>query len=197
MASRLYRLGRLSYRRRWVVLALWLLVLVGAGTAASTLSGPYSDEFSIPGTESQQALDVLAERFPQAGLAKASANVVLAAPEGETLTTPERRAAVAAVLERVRAVADVAVVTDPFTTGGLSPDARVARATATYAVDPLGLEAADREALFATGKAGRAAGLQVEFSGTAAQQTEAGGGGGELVGIVAAAVVLLFMFGSV
>ena len=119
MASRLYRLGRLSYRRRRIVAALWLAVLIGMGVAAGTLSGPYSDEFSIPGTESQEALDVLAERFPQAGLEQASANVVLAAPPGDRLDTAQRKAAVAEVLDRVAEDPDVASVTDPFTTGGV------------------------------------------------------------------------------
>jgi RND superfamily putative drug exporter len=197
VATRLYRLGRLSYRRRWVVLGLWLAVLLAMGAASSALSRPYSDEFSIPGTESQEALDVLAERFPQAGLEKASANVVFAAPEGATLQTPERQAAVAAVLEQVQEGDSVASATDPFTTGGVSPDGRIARSTVTYSVDPLGVLPEDREALFASAEAGEDAGLQVEFSGVAATEQEAGGGGGELVGVGAAAVVLLFMFGSV
>jgi RND superfamily putative drug exporter len=197
VASRLYRLGRLSYRRRWIVLALWLLVLLGAGAAAGTLSDRYSDAFSIPGTESQEALDALADRFPAAGLANASANVVIAAPEGETLATPERRAAVAALLEQVREVPDVAFVTDPFTSGGLSSDGRIAQATATYDVELLGVEPEGREALLDTAGPAEAAGLQVEFSGPAAQETQQEGGGGELVGVAAAAVVLLFTFGSV
>ncbi len=59
MASVLYRLGRFTFRRRRLVLALWLAVLVALGTAASTLSGQFSNEFSIPGTESQEAFDPL------------------------------------------------------------------------------------------------------------------------------------------
>jgi RND superfamily putative drug exporter len=197
VAFRLYRLGRLSYRRRWVVLALWLLVLMGAGAAAGSLSGKYSDAFSIPGTESQEALDALDERFPEAGLANASANVVIAAPAGETLQALERRQAVAAVLDQLRQVPDVAFVSDPFTTGGLSRDGRVAQATATYDVELLGVTPEGREALFDTARPAEDVGLQVEFSGPAAQENQQEGGGGELLGVAAAAVVLLFMFGSV
>jgi RND superfamily putative drug exporter len=196
MASRLYRLGRLSYRRRRAVLALWFALLALMGVAASTLSGPYSDEFSIPGTESQEALDVLADRFPQSGLAQASANVVFAAPQGQVLDSPERRAAVAEVLSAVRQDPDVALATDPFGPGGASPGGRVARSTVTYSLDPLSVTEENREALFDSAQAGERAGLQVEFSGIAATAQQEGGGG-ELVGVAAAAVVLLFMFGSV
>jgi RND superfamily putative drug exporter len=196
MASRLYRLGRLSYRRRRLVAAMWLAVLVAMGVAASTLSGPYSDEFSIPGTESQEALDVLADRFPQSGLAQATANVVFAAPDGQRLDTPERRDAVAAVLTQVRADPEVAVATDPFATQGVSLDGRVARSTVTYKLDPLQVDEANREALFDAAEPGRKAGVQVEFSGIAATAQQEGGAG-ELIGVAAAAVILLVMFGSV
>jgi RND superfamily putative drug exporter len=196
MASRLYRLGRLTYRRRRLVAAMWLAVLIAMGVAASTLSGPYSDEFSVPGTESQQALDVLADRFPQSGLAQATANVVFAAPDGQRLDTPERRAAVAAVLTQVRADPEVATATDPFATQGVSPDGRVARSTVTYELDPLKVDSANREALFDSAGPGREAGVQVEFSGIAATAQQEGGAG-ELVGVAAAAVILLVMFGSV
>jgi len=197
MASRLYRLGRLSFRRRRLVASLWVALLLLMGVAAGSLSGPYSDEFSIPGTESQDALDVLAERFPQSGLAQATANVVFAAPEGRSLQEPELQAAVASVLQEVQAGEDVAAVSDPFATQGVSPDGRVARSTVTYALEPLAVTEDDREALFDSAEPGREAGLQVEFSGVAATESEPGGGAGELVGVAAAAVVLLVMFGSV
>jgi RND superfamily putative drug exporter len=197
VAPRLYRLGRLTYRRRRLVLAIWLSLLVAMGVTGSALSGPYSDEFSIPGTESQQALDVLAERFPQAGLEQAAANVVFAAPEGERLDTAPHRAAVAEVLERVQARDGVVAVSDPFAAGGLSPDGRIGLATATYDVQPLGVTPADREALFDTAEAGRAAGLQVEFSGTAATEQTPESHLGELLGVLVAAIVLLVTFGSV
>jgi len=197
MASRLYRLGRLSFRRRRLVASLWVALLLLMGVAAGSLSGPYSNEFSIPGTESQDALDVLAERFPQSGLAQATANVVFAAPDGRSLQDPELRAAVASVLAEVQAAEDVAAVSDPFTTQGVSPDGRVARSTVTYDLEPLAVTEDDREALFDSAGPGREAGLQVEFSGVAATESEPGGGAGELVGVAAAAVVLLVMFGSV
>jgi len=63
MASFLYRLGRLAFRRRWLVAGLWVAVLMAALAGAATLSGATSDAFRIPGTPSQQAIDLLQERF--------------------------------------------------------------------------------------------------------------------------------------
>ena len=197
MASRLYRLGRFSFRRRRLVALLWVSLLIAMGAAAGALSGPYSDEFSIPGTESQEALDVLADRFPQAGLTQATANVVFAAPDGEILDTPANRAAVAAVLEQVQLDGDVAAVSDPFTTQAVSADGRIARSTVTYTLDPLSVDEANRSSLFSSADPGRTGGLDVEFSGTAAAEAEPAGGAGELIAVVAAAVILLLMFGSI
>ena len=63
MANLLYRLGRFSFYRRKLVLAIWLAILGLLGVGAATLSGPTSDDFAIPGTEAQQAQDLLNERF--------------------------------------------------------------------------------------------------------------------------------------
>ncbi len=196
MAARLYRLGSFSYRRRRLVAVLWLLLLVALGTAAGALKGTYSSQFTIPGTESQRALDALATRFPTSGVDLASANVVLAAPAGERLDSPAHRAGVEAVLSKVRDNAHVASVTDPFATRSVSRDGRVALAHVTYDIVGIDVGTQVQEELFAAATPGRAAGLQVEFSGPAAQHLEKGGLG-ELLGVAVAAVVLLAMFGSV
>ena len=91
---------------------------------------------------------------------------------------------------------DVASVTDPFTTGTVSADERIARSTVTYALNPLDVDAADREALFAAAEPGRDAGLQVEFSGDAPRPSRSPAAAGELLGVAVAALVLLVTFGS-
>src|SRR3954449_12461150 len=91
MAVLLSRLGALAHRRRWVVVLLWLIVLVGGGVGAVTLSGETTNSFSIPGQESTVALQRIGEEFGAGG--GATARVVIQAPEGQTLTTPEDAAA--------------------------------------------------------------------------------------------------------
>ncbi len=59
MAALLYRLGSFAYRRRGLVLAVWIAVLVLLGVGAATLAKSMASTASIPGTESQQAIDLL------------------------------------------------------------------------------------------------------------------------------------------
>ena len=63
----LERLARFSVRRRWRVVAVWLVALLGMGGLAATVGGTTADNFNVPGTESQRAFDILEERFPAAG----------------------------------------------------------------------------------------------------------------------------------
>jgi RND superfamily putative drug exporter len=81
MATYLYRLGGWAFRRRRTVLLAWITVLGLVIASASAFSGQTNDKFSVPGTESQQAQDLLEQKFPGAG--GASARMVFAAPAGE------------------------------------------------------------------------------------------------------------------
>src|SRR4051812_34233846 len=112
MATLLYRLGRFSYRRRRFVAAGWGLLLVLLATGTLLLGGKTVDTFSIPGTESQQALDDLRRELPSS--AGATLTVVVRAPAGTTLNTAPMKAAVAAVVARARALPSVAGVFDPY-----------------------------------------------------------------------------------
>ncbi|HEX3363002.1 MAG TPA: MMPL family transporter, partial [Solirubrobacterales bacterium] len=80
MAATLQRLGRISFRHRRRVLALWLGVLVLIAVIGAAASKPFSEEFKIPGTGSQQAIDLLKAKLPAAS--GASGQVVFAAPSG-------------------------------------------------------------------------------------------------------------------
>jgi RND superfamily putative drug exporter len=195
MANRLYALGRFSYRRRRLVAVLWLLLLVGLCVSAATLKGAYSSSFAIPGSESQHAIDTLHDRFPASGLDAASATIVLAAPKGQTLDTPARKAAVAAVLAEVRKDPHVVSLIEPFSARAVSRDGRIAVARAVYDLSALDIGKKQQDPLFASAEPGRAAGLTVEFSGEAAR-VKVEPGIGELFGVAAAALVLLVLFGS-
>ena len=195
MASFLYRLGRFAFRRRWLVLALWMAVLAAALTGAATLSGQTSDSFRIPGTASQQAIDTLQERFPQASADGATARVVFAAPDGQRLTDPANRAAIERVVAELKQAPQVASVTDPFQSGALNQAGTVGFAQASYSVQSAELTDQARDALGAVAGEARTAGLTVEIGGDALQaQPEQGLG--EIVGVVVATVVLVITFGS-
>jgi putative drug exporter of the RND superfamily len=195
VATFLYRIGRFSFRRRWLVASLWVLLLALVGLGAATLSGQTSNSFTTPGTESQVAIDQLAERFPQANAGGASARVLIGAPAGQTLRDPANSAAVAKVLTALRGAPRVAAVVDPFQAQAVSRDGRYAIAQVTYAVQGMELTSADRDALLAAADPGRAAGLTVEFGGNALQGAVETGIV-EVVGIAVAAVVLIITLGS-
>ncbi len=52
-------------RFRWLVVGVWVLVLVASGIAASGLSGLLTNRFTLPGTDTARAEDVLKQHFGQ------------------------------------------------------------------------------------------------------------------------------------
>jgi putative drug exporter of the RND superfamily len=192
MATYLYRLGRFAFRRRRIVLLVWLGLLAAGAVGAGTLSGPTANGFSIPGTESQRAADLLNERFPQAGADAGTARIVFQAPAGQKLTDspPVRQ-----TLDRLATAPQVARVVDPFSVKAISADGRTGYAQVTYKVTAQEVTPEAQEAVAAALEPARAAGLTVE-SGGDALQPQGEQQLTEVIGIGVAAVVLLITFGS-
>jgi RND superfamily putative drug exporter len=192
MATYLYRLGRFAFRRRRFVLLVWLGLLAAGAVGAGTLSGPTANGFSIPGTESQRAADLLNDRFPQAGADAATARIVFQAPAGQELTdTPQ----VQQTLDRLATAPQVARVVDPFSAKAISSDGRTGYAQVTYKVPAQEITPEAQEAIAVAVEPARASGLTVEYGGDALQpQNEQQLT--EVIGIGVAAVVLLITFGS-
>ncbi|MFJ8751726.1 MMPL family transporter [Streptomyces sp. NPDC102441] len=187
MAILLYRLGRLSFRRRGRVLALWLLLLALLGGGAAAFSGPTTSKFSIPGTESQKALDSLAREFPQAG--GATGTIVVAAPEGGRLTP----SAVAPVTEEAGKVPGVLSAVDPFVSKAVSQDGRYALIQVQFESGADGITDAQREAFSEAGAS--VADLRVEHGGEIMRGVPEIGST-EIIGVAVAALVLVLTFGS-
>ena len=195
MATYLYRLGRFAFRRRWLVIAVWLGLLGAAIVGASTLSGPTATGFSVPGTESQRAVDLLEERFPQMSADGATARIVLQAPEGQKLADPANKAVVDGLVDTLATAPQVQQATDPFQARTISADGRTGFTEVGYKVTADALTDDARAAVeTATAKA-RAAGLTVEAGGDA-MQVQSEQSLTEVIGIGVAAVVLLITFGS-
>ena len=194
MAHVLYRLGRWSVRRRRLVVSIWLALLVAGIAAASTLAGETSDNFELPGTESQEAVDRLAEKMPGAG--GATARVVFRAPKGSKLSDAPLAAAIDDTVKALQGAPDVVHVSEPFASRSVAPDGTIGFATVSYATAAADLSDKAKTALEAAPDPARDAGLVVEFGGDALAKTPHARGA-EVVGIVAAVVVLLFTFGSV
>lgn len=196
MATFLYRLGRRAFRRRGLVALLWVAILVGAGVAASTAPAPPEDSFSMPGTESQKAFDLLDERFPAASAEGATARVVIRAPDGGKISDPAGRDRVEDLVTALGDGPQVASAADPFEADAVSEDGTTAYASVTYKVNAMELTDQARDALTAATDDARGDGYTVETGGDAVMAEQEMGGTAELIGIGVAAIVLLLTFGS-
>ncbi|MDB1089768.1 MMPL family transporter [Streptomyces sp. ACA25] len=196
MATYLYRLGRFSYGRRRLIALIWVVLLGLAGTGVMVGNSQPTSEISIPGTESQEAFDLLAERFPGSGADGATARVVFRAPDGEQVTDPDHQGTVEQVVAELAAGSDqVAAVAGPFESQAVSQDGTTAYAQVSYLVSGTELDDADRDALEAAAETGREAGLTVEIGGDALFQVPHTGIA-EVIGIAVAALVLAVTLGS-
>jgi RND superfamily putative drug exporter len=186
----------------WIGIVVLLIVLVG------TVGGSLKDEFEIPGSDTQRATDLIEAEFAseQGGVL----NIVLAAPEGQRLDTPEREAAIMDAIRNLRTSqefkptakepegkAGLESVANPFTEDTFSDDGRIAYAEAQF--DRVIYEE-DRERVVAVQDAVRAAvepaGLTVEFNGDA-EFPPIEQGTQELLGLLMALIVLLIVFRTI
>ncbi|MBZ9640785.1 MMPL family transporter [Streptomyces sp. PSKA30] len=195
MATFLYKLGRLAFRRRHFVALIWvaLLTLAGVGAASAPAAGTAS--FSIPGTEAQKAFDLLEDRFPGMSADGATARVVFKAPDGEKMTDADNKATVEKAVQELSDGSEVASVADPYQAQAVSKDGTVAYAAVSYDVSGMELEDSTKEALEEAAQNARDAGLTVEVGGDALQATPETGTT-EIIGIAVAAVVLVITLGS-
>jgi putative drug exporter of the RND superfamily len=194
MSSYLFRLGRRIARHARRVVAAWLLVLGVVGVLAGAFGGQLNDEITIPGTESQEGLDVLATRFPE--ISGTMGQVVYSAPEGERITA--HREAVEQRLALVRQVDDVRFAPSPFTPEArdlaISDDGRHALVQVQLAV-PLE-EVTEELKTDVAEAAGEPEGLDVALGGQMFTSTSSPVSATEAIGLGVALVVLVVTLGS-
>jgi putative drug exporter of the RND superfamily len=196
-AGPLARLARwASHHRRAVVLG-WIAVLVIAMGVSSAVGTDYTNNFSLGGTESQRATDLLKRDFPaQAG---DEDSIVLHARQGK-VTDPAIRQRVEPVLERVAKLPHVTGVRSPYDRDGaaaISRDQTIAFATVTFDQRANALDKEDIKRVISTAETARSPQLQVELGGQAIQQAqEVSLGFATIIGLVAAIIVLVLTFGS-
>jgi putative drug exporter of the RND superfamily len=194
MARLLYRLGSFSYERRQIVALIWLVILAALVIGSQSVNATTSNSFSIPGTEGQRALDLLAKKFP--GTGGATARIVFAAPKGHTLAEPQYQSVIAPALAAAEKVPQVLTPSKPLSTPVLSKDKTIGFADLQYAVPVDKLSDAARAGLDKIAAPARKAGLTVAFSG-GVTATSKGGSSTEVLGVLIAAVILMVTFGSV
>ncbi|HLU34631.1 MAG TPA: MMPL family transporter [Thermomicrobiales bacterium] len=190
MARWLYDMARGVARRRGTVVLIWIAILAVVGVLGATMRGEPTTEFTIPGIESQQANDLLAEEIPAAS--GGTIRIVYAAPDGMTLTDAKAQEAVGATREQAAAVEGVVAVTDLT----ISQSQTIGFADVIFALPADEVPSEARDAVTASAEPARDLGLQVEFGGSAMTEIPEIGGLAEVVGVGVAFLVLLVTLGS-
>src|SRR4051794_35893476 len=192
-------LARWCFRRKYVVIGAWVAALLVLGGLSASVGSGYTDSFSLPGTESTTALNLLTHNFNTESTD--TNQVVFAAAD---VTDPATSARINKTLDAVARGPHVERVDSPFAKGAaarqIARDRKVAFALVhmdgEQPIADVPKEAYDK--LIATAKAGRGDGLRVELGGSGIQQAsqQPGGGPSEFIGFIAAAFVLAIAFGS-
>jgi len=113
MASLLYRLGRFSARRAWLIIVAWVVILGLAGGAFALFGGTLTSSVSIPGTATQAVSDELAEKFPAASGGRGT---VVFTTTDDSAFTAEQKTAIGELLTDTVELDHVTSSTNPFDT---------------------------------------------------------------------------------
>ena len=176
----------------WRTIASWIALLVGVFVLAGAGGGTFYEDFSVPDSQSARAVDLLDENFPEA--AKATAMVVFAADEGETLEA--HRADIAAVLADVATVARVEAVGDPFADGTIAEDGRIGYALITLDAPVREIDKPEMTVLSEAVSGVEVDGMQVELGGDAVFLKAEDDTGHVGIGLLIALLVLVVVFGT-
>jgi RND superfamily putative drug exporter len=194
VARFLDRLGRTAARHHWWFIGAWLLAAVGAVFLAAALDGETNDTFSIPGTQSQQVVDLLEQEFPaQAG---ATATVVFDAPQG--LDDPSVQSAIQESTQALGQLPHVDSVGTLITSSREPVAGKIGLVTVQYGTPAqnVGLDAFTL--LEQATKPAADAGVRLAYGGAVVDYANRPPeGNADLIGLLAAVIILLFAFGSV
>jgi RND superfamily putative drug exporter len=192
-------LARWCFRHKVLVVVLWVVALITFGGISAGAGSGYTDSFSLPGTESTTALNLLTDNFKTESTD--TNQVVFAADDVNDAATKARIEKTLAAIEKGP---HIERVDSPFAKGAaarqISKDGTVAFANVhmdgEQPIADVPKSAYDK--LIETAEDGRGDGLQVELGGNGIQQAsqDPGGGPSEFIGFIAAAFVLAIAFGS-
>ncbi|MDI6102348.1 MMPL family transporter [Actinoplanes sp. NEAU-A12] len=200
MSSTLYRVAAAVVRHRARTITLWLLAILVIAGAGNLVSAGTDDEFTIPGSPSQTALDTLSRVFPQ--VSGASAQLVLTLPDGRGVRDQPVHDAVTDAIDRAKGVEHVIAVISPYDEkikGAISADGRAAIITVQLDVSVTEIEEETRVRLTAVadGLRQRAGpGAAVLAGGDAFADRVPKLSPTEGLGLLVALMVLLITFGS-
>jgi RND superfamily putative drug exporter len=177
------------------VLSVWVVALAFLAAFALAFGGRFVDSFEIPGAESEDAVNLLEDRFPE----QAGDSAILAFEADEGVRDPEVRDRVKEAVSRARDLPEVTEVASPFVVpGAISEDGKIAYATVQYGEQGPEVNQKSVDKLLNLAEEADGGGLRVEAGGQVISSSEVSPPGeSEIIGIAAATVILLLAFGSV
>ncbi len=183
---------------RKTVIAGWIVALIGVGMISSSVGADYSEDFKLPASDSQEAFDLLENRFP----AQSGETVQIVFESGAGVETPAVKSKMERAFAEIEKLPHVSEVASPYAGGGaaaVSSDGKIAYATVQFDVFENEFRDDETEKLMQAGEAAAGDGLQVDFGGGAIQEAEADEEEdiSFMIGLLAAVVVLLITLGSV
>ena len=160
----LYRLGRACVRHRWRTIGAWLIASVALIGLNSAIGGEMTNGFVVPGLDSQEAYDLLADRFPAEG--GINAQVVIESPAGSLLSDSPQRQAIEAIRSALTGMPGVEVVVPPLPGQTISASGTIGLFRVAYNPDFIP-SLAMLETLEETGRnaIGPEAAVRIEFGG--------------------------------
>jgi RND superfamily putative drug exporter len=190
----LRRVASWCYRRRRLVVGAWIVALFGISVLGSTVGGDLLKTFSLPGTESQRAFDVLGKDFQRKG---DTGDLVFKVKGTGDVRSPEVRQEIRPVFDELRKQPHVVSVTTPYQSEGarfISSDGKIAYAEILFDVQSNDVPIDLAKHMRAIAKDANSSHLQVELGGYMfTDQTQPAS---EAIGVLAAVFILLIAFGS-
>ncbi|MEM8618592.1 MAG: MMPL family transporter [Actinomycetota bacterium] len=189
-------------RNRYWVIGAWVVLAVTLGIISAVVPSQSRNSFTVPGSGSADALDVLGESYPT--LANPIVTVVYATSDGSQILDPPTQALIDEAIGGLLEVPDAAEVTNPAEPlnqrSNISPDGTIAFSTMTFTQSVADLSEDTFDSLESAVEPVRAAGLQVEFEGSLIDADNPPRGTlsqyADAISIVVAILIVLLAFGS-
>lgn len=194
MASILYKLGRWTSNNSWKTILIVIALLVGLVFTVVQSGIHFSEDTSIPGTESEKAMKILEEKYPDLDNG-GKAYIVFKAEDGEVLSSEESKEKIQELLDEIATDEHVTSVATPEQLQNINPDKQIGYGVVTYDSPAADVTVESKDHVEASLDITRESGIQTELGGTIDFEPTTPGGA-ESVGIVIAYIVLAVTFGS-